>query len=213
LNNVELEPLFASPLIKTTLDVSCLVDLRKNIISNHSNHTTINDDIEVDSNVCLGLHKKKKFFNLKKSIEHKVCSVLHDLYNVEGIEFYLCDMWSTCCLPGEGGDHHFHANSFYSGVFYPFEDTPSGLVFYSPVEDKFSLDITGNITHNHQFNTPNYVVNPKECELIFFPSYLHHKVLKNKSKTTRYSIAFNIYVKGNLKSPTSSLLINTSIKT
>ena len=80
-------------------------------------------------------------------------------------------------------------------------------------EDKFSLDITGNIIRNHQFNTPNYVVNPKECELIFFPSYLHHKVLKNKSKTTRYSIAFNIYVKGNLKSPTSSLLINTSIKT
>ena len=61
----------------------------KNIVSNHSNHTSINDDIEVDSNVCLDLHKKKKFSNLKKSIEHKVCSILHDLYNVEGIEFYL----------------------------------------------------------------------------------------------------------------------------
>jgi uncharacterized protein (TIGR02466 family) len=206
-SNVSLEPLFPSPLFKTKLIFENNDELKQNIIRNHKNHKKINDSVTANQNAVLGLENDIKFLDIKCEIEKIISSTLKEIYQSTDIDFYICSMWSTCCLPKESGQDHFHSNSFYSGVFYPFEVTPSELSFYSPLQDKFSLDLTGNIKNWNHFNSPSYNIQPEQFDLIFFPSYLYHKVLKNKSNITRYSLAFNIFLKGNLKAPTSSLFL------
>ena len=48
------------------------------------------------------------------------------------------------------------------------------------------------------FNTPLNVLEPKDNEILMFPSELTHQVEPNMSKERRYSIAFNAFVKGTL---------------
>ena len=116
-------------------------------------------------------------------------------------------MWSTYIIPGEGGQMHMHTNSYFSGVFYPFESTSSNINFYSPLQDKMALDIGGNVKQWNKFNSPSFEFEPKECDLIFFPSYLFHQVMFNNSNKRRYSIAFNIFLRGEFKAPTSEMSI------
>lgn len=207
MNNIELEPLFSTPLLKTKVILDDIKTLQKEIIKNHKQHNSILDEVTLNKNAVVNLENDERFFSLKNEIEKLSSFILKDIYQTKDLDYYVSAMWSTCCLPEESGEIHFHSNSFYSGVFYPFEDTPSDICFYSPVQEKFSLDITGNVMRWNQFNSGSYPVSPSQNDLILFPSYLKHKVMKNKSKNTRYSLAFNIFIRGDLKAPTSNLLL------
>jgi len=207
-DKITLEPLFPTLLFKTKLILDNNEKLKSNIIKNHKGHKTINDNVVAHQNAVLGLEKDSRFDEVKSKIEKIIISTLQEIYQSVDIQFYLCAMWSTCCLPGESGQDHFHSNSFYSGVFYPFEVTSSEISFYSPLQDKFSLDISGNILNWNHFNSPSYNIQPEQFDLIFFPSYLYHRVLKNTSNIKRYSLAFNIFLKGDLKAPTSNLILS-----
>jgi len=44
--------------------------------------------------------------------------------------------------------------------------------------------------------TSNWKLNPKKNMLVFFPSYLYHKIEKNTSDEVRHSLAFNIMPDG-----------------
>ena len=41
-------------------------------------------------------------------------------------------------------------------------------------------------------NAKEYILTPQKNMLLFFPSYIWHKILTNSSNTTRYSLAFNL---------------------
>ena len=41
-------------------------------------------------------------------------------------------------------------------------------------------------------NSKTWDIKPKKNMLIFFPSYLEHSILDNKSKRPRHSLAFNL---------------------
>lgn len=207
MNKIELEPLFSSPLIKTKVLCDDIKKVQQDIIFNHHEHNSVLDEITLNKNAVDGLENDNRFVKIKNQIEEIIKFILVDLYSTTEIDYYLSSMWSTCCLPGESGEIHFHSNSFYSGVFYPFENTQSDICFYSPVQEKFSLDITGNVDRWNQFNVGSYPVKPSQYDLLLFPSYLKHKVMKNNSSEKRYSLAFNVFIRGELKAPTSNLIV------
>jgi len=209
MNEIKCEDLFPTRLFKTKYNPKNIEEIKKYIIENHEHHKTPNKISMSRDNAFLGLENDVRFFSVKRDIESIFNKILTELYQVHSIEPYICSMWSTCNIPGEGGQMHMHTNSYFSGVFYPFKENPSGINFFSPIQDKIPLDIAGNILQWNEFNSPNYLMSPKECDLIFFPSYLLHQIMFNDSKDKRrHSIAFNIFLKGNFKAPTSNLLLN-----
>ena len=49
---------------------------------------------------------------------------------------------------------------------------------------------------NNVYNSSQWVLNPKQNDLILFPSELNHQIKKSTIEETRYSIAFNVLPKG-----------------
>ena len=49
---------------------------------------------------------------------------------------------------------------------------------------------------DNSFNCNNYKLNVKSGDLIMFPSHMLHNVEKNLKDTYRYSLAFNVFMKG-----------------
>ena len=105
--------------------------------------------------------------------------------------------WLSYKHPGQHHTQHTHPNSLISGVFYfgqPEEQTPAirlhkmmggfNTSYISPkrVPDKRNLKYAWE-HFDIQFNPGLFLL---------FPSYFHHSVPLNKSKTTRCSVAFNI---------------------
>lgn len=208
MTEIRCEDLFPTRLFKTKYYPSDLDHIQKYIVENHEHHIKPNKISMNRDNAFLGLENDIRFFSLRKDIESIFNKILIELYKVHSIESYICSMWSTCNIPSEGGQMHMHTNSYFSGVFYPFKENPSDISFFSPIQDKIPLDIAGNILEWNKFNSPNFLLSPQECDLIFFPSYLLHQIMPNNSKTIRrYSIAFNIFLKGSFNAPTSSLLL------
>ena len=92
-------------------------------------------------------------------------------------------------------EYHNHNNCMYSGLLYiNTEENCGELSFEDFGVKRFSL-----IPSEHNvYNCINYNLVPKNKKLIFFPSELFHKILKNNSNITRYSIAFNLIPIGHI---------------
>jgi len=209
---VDLEHLFSTPLFRTKLYLNDIDIIKKDIIQNHREYVAsgnINQEMLSDGkNAFTKLESNEKYFSLLEKINEIVRSSLKKIYCYdEDIEPYICAMWSTCCCPGESGEEHYHSNSFFSGSYYPFEETPSEISLYSPTHEKCALNINANITEWNHINSTSYTIKPQKYDLMFFPSYLKHKVLKNNTNIVRYSIAFNVFLKGTLKAETSNLYL------
>ena len=59
---------------------------------------------------------------------------------------------------------------------------------------------TGNL-----YNSKQWTIQPKDGMVVMFPSSLVHLVTPNQIMRERYSLAFNIFLKGDFGNPTSLL--------
>lgn len=105
--------------------------------------------------------------------------------------------WINVTEKGLDGQVHNHRNCFYSGIFY-FDDYEEEGV--APLEIMTPLQYHGSYQlkrANDMEDTPitlaeQWVIPPEHQKLILFPSYLNHKIGKQKGDKPRYSLAFNI---------------------
>jgi uncharacterized protein (TIGR02466 family) len=89
--------------------------------------------------------------------------------------------------------YHTHSNSFYSGTFYlsEHEDFLVGK-FEVKCENIIPTHISVDADVQNHLNSRITSFIPKKNSLLFFPSYLNHRVGNHMCKNSRYSIAFNI---------------------
>lgn len=117
------------------------------------------------------------------------------------LEFYMTNSWGVKHLPGDWGHKHSHQNALFSGIIYLNVDDNSGdITFY----DKESADRL----FPHIFFIPMKEVNmlsakdmrfkPVNDDIYFFPAHVDHSIGKHESTITRYSLAFNFWMKGKL---------------
>jgi uncharacterized protein (TIGR02466 family) len=105
----------------------------------------------------------------------------------------ICDAWITKTLFGGQSMPHAHYYSIYSGILYlndhdtKTEFFPTDYFFASYMRTKMFL-----VKENVQ--TMSFT--PKAGTLLIFPSYLNHKITVSRSKTTRYTLAFNTFFDG-----------------
>ena len=181
---MKITPLFCKPLIEVNIDIDT-----KNIektfskfeLEKHNNSNLLH--LSLDMNVL------KKFTKLKKIIDKVIKDVNSNVWKIDK-ELMITTSWLTKTEKGGESLLHNHLNSMFSGVFY-FQDS-------SPIE--FSHIRTNTIydppLENNVYNSSQWILNPKQNDLILFPSELNHQIKKSTIEETRYSIAFNVLPKG-----------------
>ena len=110
--------------------------------------------------------------------------------------------WITQTEDTQSELHH-HKNSFYSGVYYfdEYSEDSGSLQFKSPLFSHSDFYLTPkkwNIMNNNSWS-----ISPTKNLLVFFPSYLEHRIINNKGK--RRSLAFNIVPIGKYGTGDSSM--------
>jgi len=194
-NNKEITiiPLFSSPIftIKLEEDMESLQRVKTDYFFRNSfaegNHNTE----ETSTKVLLEDFQREKeiFLNYFYFIKNEVFHYEND--------FEITTSWGTKSPTNSFCQFHSHKNSFFSGVFYLDDDDEAG-----PLEFE-SFNITSremfvNTTESNIYNSSSWKIQPSKNLLVFFPSYLHHRIGLSTSKNDRYSIAFNIFPNGKM---------------
>jgi len=155
---------------------------------------TDNGDISIDRNILNST-------SLKKDIEEHIDLYVRDWLKIsDNIKFYFTSSWLVKHKPKDWSGMHYHANSLISGVYYLKVPENSGdIKFYkdggkNAILETFRLDYSA---YNF-INTGVVAFNVKAGDLLLFPSNLSHSVTDNITNDTRYSLAFNCFIKGKL---------------
>ena len=108
-------------------------------------------------------------------------------------EFEITTSWFTKSITGQSSSSHNHNNCMYSAVLYLQTSENSGDIMFKSFADKrYNL-----VKHDYNlYNSTEWGVKPVDGLLVIFPSEVNHKIAKNKSDTTRYSLAFNLVPTG-----------------
>jgi uncharacterized protein (TIGR02466 family) len=148
-------------------------------------------------------------------IRNKILNAFDDYaYNLlkikPEIEFYITTSWAIKFLPGGSTHSHTHSNSLFSGVLYLKAAEKTGQISfhkYKKYLDISSPTLSLGFTEWNIFNSDKWSITPNENQIIIFPSNLMHSVETNNSDHDRVSIAFNVFVRGNLGDRESALSI------
>jgi len=143
------------------------------------------------------LHTRPEYKDFVHTVIENTKSVLQTMqFDYEG--FRINDMWSNILEPGQSHSVHTHANNLLSGVYYPFAEKTSGLVFLDP--KKVSSVIKPMRLNNTVDNSDRHLELSETNKMLIFPSWLEHFVPPNDSNNIRISIAWNIQIFGKVGS-------------
>ena len=103
-------------------------------------------------------------------------------------------MWSIINKKGSFNIQHNHPNAYLSSAYYVKHPEKSGSIkFFDPREQK-SIRYP-KIKKYGELSAATVEIEPKEGDLLIFPSYLYHAVAENLSEENRIIISFNIDIK------------------
>jgi len=190
-------PLFAEPIALFTLKMDSQ-DVLKEIkslkfiprVSDYSNaHDKYNYGSESFDILSKGPHLKCLEAAITNACEHFIKEI-----GEYKTDFRITNSWATKVKPGGYAARHYHANSWLSGIYYPIGDPSFAVRFHSPRKTAYDFQpLKFNV-----FNSMAWTCVAKDNLLILFNSILDHEILTNQSKSTRYSIAFNVLPKGTI---------------
>jgi uncharacterized protein (TIGR02466 family) len=145
---------------------------------------------------------------LKEKIQQHIDHFLHEILDCDdSLNFEIKNSWINEHDINDFAGIHRHSNSIISGVYYPVVGNDSGAIVFQKDKSYYNLwtdtiEIGFNYQkHNDQdrlniFNADAWGVSPRPGDLLLFPSLLYHSVTENLSKSKRYSLAFNVFPKG-----------------
>jgi|TARA_R100001460_G_scaffold66959_2_gene107265 uncharacterized protein (TIGR02466 family) len=203
----DLYQLFSVPFGRQNIgDVSELT----NLVKQEKFFETSNKDGFITEETQL-LHKDKyrKYLDL---IENKLNNFLSSIgVDTENFNFYITGSWGTKHQKGNYAPQHKHKNSLISGCLYLQTDEKSGDINFVNLQNNlFPSTFDVGIKNTNPLNAEVMTFTPNNSDLYFFPSHLQHYVNPSNSSNDRYMIAFNSFVRGHFKEPTSSLKLERS---
>jgi uncharacterized protein (TIGR02466 family) len=193
LANFNLMPLFSVPLYIEDSNI----EFDKTILDSLEYIHTLSRDACASKNKHI-LTTDKRFESIRDSILNSVNIFTRSILHVHpNIEFYLTTSWITKHNPGEWVNSHYHPNSIISGVLYlQTDDNTGNIVFSNEVAKTFSTTLQLDFKEFNIYNSSMWSISPKENQLLLFPSTLLHEIKPNNSNIIRYSLAFNLFVRG-----------------
>jgi hypothetical protein len=181
--------LFPSPVGVDFIDYKGCINFEK-IKWKKINDTQEEEIIIKKSKISENYNILEDYLGLKILIEKSINSYIKEILGLD-CEFQIVSSWLTKTEKDCDSNFHQHSNSWLSACFY--FDSGSSIRFKKQVS-------TFNDTAVKFYNLYNSLIWDVPIEknrLLIFPSQIEHKILKNESNKTRYSLALNILPKGN----------------
>jgi uncharacterized protein (TIGR02466 family) len=136
------------------------------------------------------------FKELKEQINNYITFYFKNVLEVDdSIKPYITQSWLN--FTEEDNFHHIHAhtNSIVSGVYYFNADINSdNITFYKDMYEQIKL----KYKNSSILNANTWTFDVKTGDLILFPSNVPHGVNVKRGKNIRISLAFNVFIKGDL---------------
>ena len=130
-----------------------------------------------------------KFFTSLRKYLIDVFKILGWKYDPNKI--IMTNMWAIINKKNNFNLPHIHPNCYLSAAYYVKTHDGCGKIkFTNP--NLVSRQRSPLIENKTDFNQNGIEVDPKEGDLLFFPAYLTHEVLRNNSDRERIVISFNI---------------------
>ena len=130
-----------------------------------------------------------KFFTSLRKYLIDVFKVLGWQYDPNKI--IMTNMWAIINKKNNFNLPHIHPNCYLSAAYYVKTHDGCGKIkFTNP--NLASRQRSPVIENKTDFNQNGIEIDPKEGDLLFFPAYLTHEVLRNNSDDERIVISFNI---------------------
>jgi uncharacterized protein (TIGR02466 family) len=215
--NYKITSIFPSPVYQGIIDKnifdSALPHLRK-CVSENLYGKEITKEIK--------LHGTKKIrtdrnvlddVNLSELRDHLTEHLNEYLTNVIGekndrFRLYITTSWSIGLLQGSRLHEHNHPNSIVSGVLYwDNPDDVSPLIIRKDSCSPTSILELGP-SHPTQYTRNRIEIKPVNGSFLLFPSNIKHEVSVNESCGTRYCLAFDTFVEGEIGSRRNILNFN-----
>jgi uncharacterized protein (TIGR02466 family) len=153
--------------------------------------------------------KKMRLLNeypeIKKILFDEFNKFKDECLKLKDTNFNITTSWMTMTPTRGFCQHHHHKNSYYSAVLYekPTNDIDSGnLILIRPT---LSTLLPNEPEEHTILNSDQIIIEPDTNLIVFFPSYLYHRINMYTGKENRYSIAFNLFPVGELNHGDSSL--------
>lgn len=153
---------------------------------NHHKHSAFTESSFSTHGSGINFLQKSNFYG----IFEKTTNLLNEFASTYGIKrLKITTSWSNIQNSGSELIDHMHPNSKISGCIYlNVDEDSSKIYFHNPNPYVMFEDFTHPSPYNHHY----YWLQPKNNQLIMFPSWLKHGSNKEKNKTNgRVSIAFN----------------------
>lgn len=110
-------------------------------------------------------------------------------------EFYITQSWVNFTHTGQAHHRHTHTNSLISGVLYiQVKKEVDSISVYRSITPQISV----TSDQPNPYNAPSWRFAVDVGDLIIFPSNLSHGVEETTGEHTRISLAFNVFVKGDI---------------
>lgn len=182
-------PFFSSPISLSFLDAKETLNALKNIKFESAASEYIEEQSTTERTNTLYLLNLDNFLSLRNDIMQRFNEYKNNHLMLSNTEFQITTSWGVRAKKGSYSQMHSHTNAFISGVLYLNGDKDTGdIEFDSPIYEQILV----SPTEFNILNSKTWTIKPQKNLLIFFPSYLRHRIKKNKSNEDRYSIAFNL---------------------
>ena len=182
------EPIYKGEMVFTNSERSYFEKARnKGDYKNTYGNSTSNDSFVLEN---------EEMGAMKIQIQHHLNNYIREILGASGVSLEITQSWLNFNDYATSHHTHTHVNSIVSGVVYLSPD-PAPLVVFRK-HDYFP--IRPMITNMTEYNNPMKVIEVKQGDIVLFPSQTPHGVDRNKTNTTRISLAFNTFYKGILGS-------------
>ena len=138
----------------------------------------------------------KIFKNLKEELDLKVQDYFNKVVSPSNnITPYITQSWLNYTEKNQYHHKHTHPNSLVSGVFYVnCHQEHDKIKFFNYDHKMIKLEVKDwNVWNSESWSFP-----VKTGDIVLFPSSLIHMVETKQGDNTRISLAFNIFIKGNI---------------
>ena len=188
----EVHHLFPSPVIAEIADDLDTEQLKNDKFAFETiQHRGYNNISEIGKDIRI----LERYPTLEKQLLKKWKDAAYHIFNYRN-DFKITTSWITRSKKGSQSTIHVHKNSFFSGLFYygKYNDKSGGIQFISPIHTHSDFYLKAHPPNIVSSDTHSF--NPCTNLLMFFPSYLKHRIMYHEDNAPRFSLAFNIVPKG-----------------
>jgi uncharacterized protein (TIGR02466 family) len=195
MQKMQLHLLFPTPLLETQFREFTLDELV--FIQSQEKSDTFGNRRSLESYVL----DKPELADVKNGINQFIKVYFEEVVHNTKVEPYITQSWVQFNEKGNHHHTHTHPNSYLSGVLYVNTDSYDAINFESPFKPQIIVYPEGKEPDKETKATAtgHYDGFPVcSRKLILFPSYLPHSVSMKQGDALRISIAFNVFVRGQI---------------